>query len=163
MTFEEFYNKYFARVYNYCRYRAASADEADELSALVFEHLFKKFPSYNAERANIEVWLFTLARNALNDYYRKKKLRAFFSFDNEEELGTPDHVARTAEKNDEKQLLLAALARLEQRERELINLKHNQLLTNRDIAAVTGLSESNVGTILQRSMQKLRVILDGKI
>ncbi|MBK8027516.1 MAG: sigma-70 family RNA polymerase sigma factor [Chloroflexi bacterium] len=42
------------------------------------------------------------------------------------------------------------------RERELIALKYGAELTNRAIAEVTGLSESNVGTTLHRIIQKLR-------
>jgi RNA polymerase sigma-70 factor (ECF subfamily) len=55
------------------------------------------------------------------------------------------------------------LARLESlvttlptRERELLALKYGAGANNREIAAVTGLSESNVGTILHRSVQALR-------
>jgi len=48
------------------------------------------------------------------------------------------------------------LAQLPPRERELIALKYGGAMTNRAIAAVTGLSESNVGTILHRTIGKLR-------
>jgi RNA polymerase sigma-70 factor (ECF subfamily) len=42
------------------------------------------------------------------------------------------------------------------RERELIALKYGGGLTNREIARATGLSESNVGTILHRVVGRLR-------
>ena len=42
------------------------------------------------------------------------------------------------------------------RERELLALKYGAELTNRAITRVTGLSESNVGTILHRTIQQLR-------
>jgi RNA polymerase sigma-70 factor, ECF subfamily len=48
------------------------------------------------------------------------------------------------------------MARLPERERELLALKFGAGATNRDIARVTGLSESNVGTILHRTVQALR-------
>ena len=48
------------------------------------------------------------------------------------------------------------LAQLPPRERELIALKYGGEMTNRAIVAVTGLSESNVGTILHRTIGKLR-------
>jgi RNA polymerase sigma-70 factor (ECF subfamily) len=41
-------------------------------------------------------------------------------------------------------------------ERELIALKYGAGLTNRDIARLTRLSESNVGTRLHRAVQTLR-------
>jgi len=42
------------------------------------------------------------------------------------------------------------------RERELLALKYGAGSNNREIAVVTGLSESNVGTILHRTVQALR-------
>ena len=42
------------------------------------------------------------------------------------------------------------------RQRELIALKYGAALNNRLIARITGISESNVGTILHRVAQQLR-------
>ena len=52
--------------------------------------------------------------------------------------------------------LARLLERLPERERELIALKYGADMTNRSIARLTGLSESNVGTILHRTIQVLR-------
>jgi RNA polymerase sigma-70 factor (ECF subfamily) len=62
--------------------------------------------------------------------------------------------------NDAKYQLLVALHQLSERERDLIALKFTSGLTNRRIAAMTNLSESNVGVILYRTMQKLKTLLD---
>jgi RNA polymerase sigma-70 factor (ECF subfamily) len=52
---------------------------------------------------------------------------------------------------------LAKLLRgLSGRERELVGLKYGAGLTNRAISELTGLSESNVGTILHRVVGRLR-------
>jgi RNA polymerase sigma-70 factor (ECF subfamily) len=48
------------------------------------------------------------------------------------------------------------LAQLPAADRELIALKYGAGLTNRDIAHLTNLSESNVGTRLYRIVRKLR-------
>ena len=48
------------------------------------------------------------------------------------------------------------LADLGDRERELVALKYGAGLTNRAIAVSTGLSESNVGTLLHRTVTALR-------
>ena len=50
----------------------------------------------------------------------------------------------------------ALLKQLPQREQELVALKYGAEATNRAIAELTGLSESNVGTILHRVVQTLR-------
>ena len=49
-----------------------------------------------------------------------------------------------------------ALAALPARDRELIALKFHAGLTNAELARVLGISESNAGTLLHRTMEKLR-------
>jgi RNA polymerase sigma-70 factor (ECF subfamily) len=49
---------------------------------------------------------------------------------------------------------------LPERERELLSLKYGAGLTNRAIARLTGLSESNVGTLLHRTIAGLRTEWD---
>jgi RNA polymerase sigma-70 factor (ECF subfamily) len=60
-------------------------------------------------------------------------------------------------------LLQNALKSLSGREKDLISLKFYSAMNNRQIAAVSGLSESNVGTILNRATMKLKTMLERKI
>jgi RNA polymerase sigma-70 factor (ECF subfamily) len=50
----------------------------------------------------------------------------------------------------------AALAGLAAREREIVALKFHAGLSNAELARVLGVSESNAGTLLYRTMEKLR-------
>ena len=72
--------------------------------------------------------------------------------------------ASTPESQTARQAELRRLGRLvadrPPRERELIALKYGAGATNRAIAKLTGLSESNVGTILHRTITALRAAWD---
>jgi len=70
---------------------------------------------------------------------------------------TPEEIA---EKRSDEQRLARLLERRDERERELLALKYGAECTNRDIARMTGLSESNVGTILHRAVEALRTEWD---
>ena len=61
---------------------------------------------------------------------------------------------------EKRHVLLGALATLADRERDLLALKFQSGLNNRQIAQMTGLSESNVGTIVNRALNKLRARLE---
>ena len=52
--------------------------------------------------------------------------------------------------------VLAALETLDDRGKEIVTLKFFSGMTNRVIATLTGLTESNVGVILYRSVRKMR-------
>jgi RNA polymerase sigma-70 factor (ECF subfamily) len=57
----------------------------------------------------------------------------------------------------------AALAELPAREREIIALKFHAGLRNAEIARVLGVSESAAGTLLHRTMEKLRKACDAPV
>ena len=65
-----------------------------------------------------------------------------------------------AERNGDLRRLSGLLAGLPAREREILSLKFGAEATNRAIARLTGLSESNVGTILHRTIAGLRAAWD---
>ena len=56
--------------------------------------------------------------------------------------------------------LAKLVGRLADQENDLVALKYGADMTNREIARVTGLSESNVGTILHRTVGRLREAWD---
>jgi RNA polymerase sigma-70 factor (ECF subfamily) len=66
---------------------------------------------------------------------------------------TPEELS---EQRSDFERLTRLLEGLPARERELIALKYGTGMSNRAIAKATGLSESNVGTILHRTIQALR-------
>lgn len=162
-AFAAIYDHYFPRVYNYVRYRVRDAETADDVTAQVFERALVNIDSYRPERAQFAAWLFAIARNGVNDHLRAQKRRRWLSLealcDRASAEPRPEEVAIHNETRAE---LLAAVARLSDRERDLIALKFAARLTNRRIADLTGLGESNVGVILYRAVRRLRAELTGK-
>jgi RNA polymerase sigma-70 factor (ECF subfamily) len=159
-AFAAIYDHYFPRVYNYVRYRVRDAETADDVTAQVFERALVSISSYRPERGPFAPWLFAIARNAVNDHLRAQRRRRWLSLevlrDRASAEPQPEEVAIRSEIHAE---LVAAAASLNDRERDLIALKFAAGLTNRRIAELTGLSESNVGVILYRAMQRLRAEL----
>ena len=162
-AFAAIYDHYFARVYNYIRYRVQDRNTADDLTAQVFERALVSIDRYRPERAPFAAWLFGIARNAVNDHLRAQKRRQWLSI--EALLSWVSHQPQPSELVQDRELqdeLLVAVARLSHRDQDLIGLKFAGGLTNRRIAELTGLSESNVGVILYRSLRRLRTELKRK-
>ena len=161
MQFEELYNTFFVRVYNYARYRCGSMQEAEDLTACIFEKLYKKFDTYDSKRAVLEAWVFIIAHGVTVDFFRRKKIRSWLPFTQEQEENLPvaDSSACTVEQTDLAQALQRALAVLSAKERELVNLHYYQHLKQSEIAAVMGLTQSHVGVLLHRAVKKLKLKL----
>lgn len=159
-AFATLYDRYFPRVYNYVRYRVSSAQVADDLVSRVFEKALARIETYSADRGPFVVWLLTIARNTVTDHLRSLQRHPWFPLEplqrhTSGEVQPEEYVLRR-ERNTE---LLDAVARLKDRERDIIALKFAVGLTNRRIAALTGLTENHVAVILYRAMRKLRTDL----
>ena len=160
-AFTAIYDHYFPRVYNYVRFRVGDAATADDLTALVFERLLIHLGRYRPERSPFAGWLFAIARNAINDHLRAQRRRRWLSLEALRGRADPQPpVEATIIDGEIRTELLAAVALLGDRERDLIALKFAAGLTNRRIAQLTGLSESNVGVILYRTVRRLRVMMN---
>lgn len=151
------YDLYFSRIYNYAMYRLQDAQAADDVTAQVFERLLTRIGSYRPERGSFASWLFTIARNTINSHLRAQKVRQWVSLDAAEYQLTPSATLEEITARDELLArLMGMIARMDERSRDLIALKFGAGLTNRRIAELTGLSESNVGVALYRAISHLR-------
>lgn len=150
------YEALLPRVYNFFRYRVGDVAQAEDLASTTFEKAWRARDQYRHDRAGFATWLFSIARNVATDYFRRQRVE--LSLDDARDR--PDDATRlpdrVAEDHDERARLASLLARLPARERDLLALKYGAGMTNRDIARQTGLTESNVGTIISRTVQALR-------
>jgi RNA polymerase sigma-70 factor (ECF subfamily) len=142
------------RLYNYFRFRLGHVREAEDLTSRTFEKAWIARERYRRELAGFSTWLFKIAQNSMVDHIRSQ--RSHVSIDHADDFT----VNAIAEDNLERQSDLARLAlltrELSPRDRELIALKYGAGMSNRDIAKLTELTESNVGSILHRLVQQLR-------
>jgi RNA polymerase sigma-70 factor, ECF subfamily len=142
------------RVYNFFRYRVGPGVVAEDLTGITFEKAWGARDRYREDRAGFETWLFAVARNVAVDHFRRARVSVPLEDVAELPGGpTPEEIA---ERRSDEARLAALLARRSERERELLALKYGAELSNRDIARMAGLSESNVGTILHRAVEALR-------
>jgi len=142
------------RVYNYFRYRVGHGAVAEDLTSLTFEKAWVARKRYRRDLGAFSTWLMTIARNVATDHYRRRRDHA--------PLVEADHVAggddphAEAERREAFEKLARLLAELPERDRDLVALKYGAGLTNRVIARQMRLTETNVGTILHRAVQKLK-------
>jgi len=148
------YAELLPRVYNYFRYRLGNDAVAEDLTSRTFEKAWTQRARYRRDLAGLSTWLFSIARNVAVDHLRAQRPHLpLEAAEHVAAVGTPqEHVAHASDL----ERLATLLKRLPAREQELVALKYGAEATNRAIAALTGLSESNVGTILHRVVLELR-------
>jgi len=157
IDWEAVYREELPRVFNYFRYRLADRATAEDLTSATFVKAWRARDRYRRDRASLSTWLLAIARNVATDHFRRSRPEVPLG---EGEPAARDDPEREAERRAERKRLGALLGGLPSRERELLALKYGAGATNRAIARLTGLSESNVGTILHRTIGSLRAAWD---
>jgi RNA polymerase sigma-70 factor (ECF subfamily) len=158
VRFEELYRTSRDDLYAYVATLLRDPAAAEDVIATAFERAYRRRRTFDRKRGEERAWLFGIARNAALDELRRRRRLSTMS--------TEPHAAAEADTGDEADVALrqtavrAAIATLSPRERELVALKFHAGLTNAEIARVLGVSESNAGTLLHRTIEKLRKACD---
>ena len=147
------YREQMPRVFNYFRYRGLDRATAEDLTSATFEKAWRARDRYSQDRAAVSTWLLAIARNVAIDHFRRSRPEVPLAEDAATDEETPETAALRA---GQSRRLTELMRSLPERERELLALKYGADATNRSIATLTGLSESNVGTILHRTVAELR-------
>ena len=148
------YAEQLPRIYNYLRFRLGRETDVEDLTSRTFETAWRARDRYRRDLGAFSTWLFKIAQNSALDYLRSR--RTHLSLEAAAELAVEHTPEMLAELGSDLSRLARLTCSLSDRDRELIALKYGAALSNRDIARLTGLSESNVGTILHRTVQSLR-------
>jgi RNA polymerase sigma factor (sigma-70 family) len=158
LAFDRLYRSSRDDVYAYVGSLLRDGPAAEEVTAIAFERAYRKRSRFDPSRGERRAWLFGIARNAALDELRRRGRQAELAA---EPADLSQAAEESAEAHERRLAVSAALAGLEPRERELISLKFFAGLSNAEIAAVVGVTESNAGTRLHRAVTKLREACDG--
>jgi len=151
------YREEMPRVFSYFRYRGFERATAEDLTSATFEKAWRARERYRKDRASVATWLLAIARNTAVDHLRRSRREVPIEDAALRDEATPEAAALH---NADIERLRALVGALPERERELVALKYGAGATNRAIATLTGLGESNVGTILHRTIGALRARWD---
>ncbi|MDO8616512.1 MAG: sigma-70 family RNA polymerase sigma factor [Dehalococcoidia bacterium] len=156
--FTDLYHQYFPKVFAYVYGRVQDKEVSLDIVSDVFEKAFVKKKSLRSPDS-FGSWLFTIARNEVSSHWRKEKPAAKAAQEAawENEMHNQTRGPEEAVLHKERLASLTAQVRLlPRREQEIIALKFDAELTNREIASVLSTSEVNVRVTIFRALRKLR-------
>lgn len=131
---------------------------AEELSQDAFLKAYRSIRSYRKE-SKFSTWLYSIAYNSCLSALRKKKVSEV-DIQDLQIKGGENSGLRSLEERDRNDQLKDALNTLKEEEQLFIQLFYLEELSIKEIAEVTGASESNVKVKLHRSKQKLKVLIE---
>ncbi|MBZ5714725.1 sigma-70 family RNA polymerase sigma factor [Nannocystis pusilla] len=130
---------------------ARGAQDRNDLAQEIAVQLWRSFPRYDPER-RFSTWMYRVALNVGISFARRERARD----GRFEPLADPGDVAADSDEPDERlKQLHAVIAGLAELDRALIVL-YLEERPHSEIAAILGISETNVATKLGRLKQRLR-------
>ena len=164
-NFSIVYKQYHRVVLHYIKRRINNKAICEDLASEVFEKAFKAIDDFKWQGVSLSAWIFRIARNLLTDYYRKVgKFGKEVSLSEIEDLFEDPEVSLHSDlvQSEEEIALYDAIREFNEEDQYLIYYKFFEDLSNKEIAKITGLAETNVGTRLYRIRKKLRKIFKKK-
>lgn len=163
-SFSALVRKYHERIYRIAVRIVRDPDEADEVTQEVFARAVAALGRFDF-RASFYTWLVSIARNAAFDALRSMQRRARYRTTENgldvyaaEGCGDGDPI-RASSKAEAAQIVVAALGRLNARDRTLIVLREYEGLQYEEIAKVLGCSVGTIESGLHRARKRLRQYL----
>ncbi len=165
LSFECIYSDYHDKVLSYISARIHHPHDAQDLTSEVFAKALTALATFDAQKAAVSTWLYTIANNTLRDYLRRGATHGKYVADVEPEV--LDTLLSQSAGDDERlcreavcDALADALTALPERERQIIVLHYYDRLAHRDIAEKLCLSYANVRYLCHKAIGTLRADME---
>lgn len=132
----------------YCRNPADREDVAQE----IVTQLWRAYPKFDATRT-FSTWMYRIALNVAISFVRSNSVRERHTVALDETHDVEDSSAGPPEEDERTRLLYAFIDRLDALNRALLLLYLDEH-SYRDIAAILGITETNVATKISRLKQR---------
>ncbi len=167
-SFELLYDSFVKRIFSFILQRVGNKAIAEDITSEVFIKIYHNLNSYRPN-ASFNAWIFTIARHALCDHWRKNVSEANMSFDDniyvehhqktiEEFFLNIDPALYPIENQIDKNLDIY-LTKLKGQEQEVIRERYFYNQSVKDTANTLKITESNVKVLTHRALKKLSSLI----
>lgn len=159
-AFAVLYDFYFPKIYGFVLKRVGGKEVAEDIVSVVFMKAFTSLNSFNPQReGSFSAWLYRIASHKLIDHYRYNSRRPTVAFENINEPGDESQNQQVDFlRQEERKLVERALARLADKDREILTLKFYSELGHGEIADILKTNANNVGVMVYRALKKFKAI-----
>ena len=163
VLFDHYYNK----IFGYVLRRILNYDLAGDITAETFLKAFLKINDFKWKNISISSWLFKIATNEVNSYYRKEKYspasldrlldREEFDIANRENFEEErERIEEELKNHNDFILVQQKLEKMPVKYQEVIALKYFEEKSIKEISEILGKKEGTIKSLVSRGLQKLR-------
>ncbi|MHC1578699.1 MAG: RNA polymerase sigma factor [Dehalococcoidia bacterium] len=168
-AFARLYEQYYAKIFGYTLRRTANLEAAQDITSETFFKALKKLWQFRWRNISFSAWLYKIASNEVNQYFRKAEYQKSISLEELQEQGLElpspadpeSEVMKAQEELQQHQEFLEVqqrIVRLPAKYQEVIALRFFEKKQVNEIADILGKKEGTVKSLLHRAVEKLRKI-----
>ncbi len=158
--FAPLYNRYYARILGFVYQRVETKDDAYDITSQTFIAALENIGKYRSQGVPFSAWLFRIACNELNRFYRRSKVRQAVNIDDTQvadiltELGEENSAVTDAR-------LMQAIQQLETEEMQLLEMRFFEKRPFKDVCEILGITETAAKGRVYRLLERLKTIYTG--
>ena len=163
-AFAALYREYVPKIHAFAYRRTNSREVAEDVTAATFERAYRQLDGFEWRGGGFGAWLFRIASNELTDHYRRQQRTrsdrgqlAMGALHNPSAVDDVDHIE---DGNNKAHRIRAALATLNPRYQEAIQLRYLAELSHEAAAEAMGVSKPVMAVTLTRAKKALKKAMD---
>lgn len=155
-AFSALYDEFAQRIYAFIRIKVSATEQAEDILQEVFLKAWKGCKALTLEDLNFSAWLYKVASNTINDYYRKNyREPQTVSIEEAAEVAGQDDPAHNASRGFEKLLVRETVEQLPPHFKEVVELRFFQDFSVAETAKIMGKNSVTVRVWQHRAMKRL--------
>jgi RNA polymerase sigma-70 factor (ECF subfamily) len=166
-AFAKLYDQYYPKIFGYVLRRSANIEAAQDITSETFLKALGKLWQFRWRNVSFSSWLYKIASNETNQYFRKAEYKKSISLEELQEQGfelrSPDEpeseLIEAQEELKQHQDFLEIqerITRLPAKYQEVIALRFFEKKQINEIAELLGKREGTIKSLLHRAIEKLR-------
>jgi RNA polymerase sigma-70 factor (ECF subfamily) len=155
-AFKPLYEKYFKKIYLFILRRVGDNELAGDLAQQVFLKALSNIGTYEDRGFPLSVWLFRIAINQCNEFFRKSKATRLVVLTDESVEKVYEEVTNDQTLQDWGERLPAILEELNADDLYIIELRFFEVMAFKEIGAMLGISETYAKVRTYRILEKMK-------
>ena len=160
--FDVLYERYYKSIFIFVYRRTGNEELTSDLTSHVFLKALINIKKYEFKGVPFSAWLFRIAFNEINMYFRKNNANRIVSL----EQNTIHQIVQEVELEDNAEAqhkMMTALKQLDSKDIQLIELRFFEKHSFSEIAEIIGITENNAKVKVYRILDKLKKVLSNKL
>lgn len=156
--FQPLYDKYYKPIFVFIFRRTGNEDLTSDLASQVFLRALINIKKYEHRGLPFSAWLFRIAFNEVNMFFRKTNAQRVVSIDTTK-INSIAAEAELESTSETDKLLMTCIAELPADAIQVIELRYFESRSFNEVARLLGISESNAKVKVYRILDKLKQII----